>query len=38
MPPIVTRALELAEQLLERLDRLIGLLERLEKRHDGAAR
>jgi hypothetical protein len=33
--PIVTRALELAEQLLERLDRLIVLLERLEKRRDG---
>jgi hypothetical protein len=32
MPPIVTRALELAEQLLQRLDRLIVLLERLEKR------
>jgi hypothetical protein len=32
---VIGRALELAEQLLQRLDRLILLLERLERKHDG---
>jgi hypothetical protein len=38
IPPL-HRALELAEQLLARLDRLIELLERLERKdRDGAVR
>ena len=37
MIALFSRALELAEQLLTRLDRLIELLERMEKR-DGAIR
>ena len=35
---LFARALELAEQLLARLDRLIDVLERLEKKRDGSVR
>jgi hypothetical protein len=39
MLPVITRALELAETILARLDRLIELLENLERKdRDAAAR